>query len=122
MNAKPDTTLDVRLALAAEAFRKTEERATAGQLALEMVHEVKNALEALGHLVYLALAESHDHEQVESTCIWRKSRWQLFVTLRPRLWASHDPPFLRKQLRQSPWVKPLFASIKERLTRRAFIF
>ena len=49
---------DPRLEVAAEAVRKAEERATAGQLALEMMHEIKNPLEALGHLSYLTLQEA----------------------------------------------------------------
>ena len=61
----PDPAIDAKLALAAEVIRKSEERAVAGQLALEMIHEIKNPLEALGHLVFLTLAESRDHEQVE---------------------------------------------------------
>ncbi len=64
MDQRHDTAVDDRLTLAAEAFRRAEERATAGQLALEMVHEIRNPLEALGHLVFLTLAECRDHEQV----------------------------------------------------------
>jgi signal transduction histidine kinase len=43
-----------RLAIATEALRKSEQRATAGRLALEVMHEINNPLEALGHLTYLA--------------------------------------------------------------------
>jgi signal transduction histidine kinase len=53
-----------RLAIATEAFRKSEERAIAGRLALEVIHEVKNPLEALGHLTYLALEEADNPERV----------------------------------------------------------
>jgi signal transduction histidine kinase len=48
------TELKARLVVAAELLRKSEERATAGQLALEVMHEIRNPLEALGHLTYLA--------------------------------------------------------------------
>ena len=44
---------------------KVDERATAGQLALEMMHEIRNPLEALGHLTYLTLEEKNDPEKVE---------------------------------------------------------
>jgi signal transduction histidine kinase len=44
---------------AVESLQKAEIRATAGQLGLEVMHEIRNPLEALGHLVYLA------HEQAE---------------------------------------------------------
>ena len=40
------------------------ERATAGQLALELMHEVRNPLEALGHLTWLASEDAHDPEKV----------------------------------------------------------
>ena len=52
------------LAIATEALRKAEERAVAGRLALEIMHEVKNPLEALGHLTYLALQEADDPAKV----------------------------------------------------------
>lgn len=41
-----------------------DERAVAGQLALELMHEIRNPLEALGHLTYLALEEADDSEKV----------------------------------------------------------
>ncbi len=47
-----------------ETLRKSEERATAGQLALELMHEIRNPLEALGHLTYLAREESTNPEAV----------------------------------------------------------
>ena len=53
-----------QLAIATEALRKADERAVAGRLALEVMHEVKNPLEALGHLTYLALQEADDPEKV----------------------------------------------------------
>ncbi len=80
MDDLPETTLDVRLAIAAEALRKSEERATAGQLALEMVHEIKNPLEALGHLIFLTRADSRDHEQVEE---YMRLAEEQMSTLRP---------------------------------------
>jgi len=42
----------------------TEARATAGQLALEVMHEIRNPLEALGHLTYLAFEEAADPDKV----------------------------------------------------------
>jgi signal transduction histidine kinase len=56
--------LQTRLAATVEALRMVEERAVAGQLALEMMHEIKNPLEALGHLIYLAHEEATDCEKV----------------------------------------------------------
>lgn len=43
---------------------KINQRVAAGQLALEMIHEIRNPLEALGHLTYLTLEEPRDAEQV----------------------------------------------------------
>jgi signal transduction histidine kinase len=42
-----------------------DQRTTAGQLALEMMHEIRNPLESLGHLTYLALQEKNDPDKVE---------------------------------------------------------
>ena len=41
-----------------------DEYATAGQLALEVVHEIRNPLEALGYLNHLALEDADDPQQV----------------------------------------------------------
>jgi signal transduction histidine kinase len=56
--------LQSKLAAATEALQKSEERATAGQLALEVMHEVRNPLEALGHIAYLATEEANNPEEV----------------------------------------------------------
>jgi signal transduction histidine kinase len=61
----PTDELQGKLAIAEEALRLSEERAAAGHLALELMHEVKNPLETLGYLTYLALAEP-DPEAVKS--------------------------------------------------------
>lgn len=55
---------DPRILELQELLRKAEERATAGQLALELMHEIRNPLETLGHLNYLAREEASDAEAV----------------------------------------------------------
>ena len=55
-----------KLASAIEALRRCEERSMAGLFALEVMHEIRNPLDALGSLVYLAakaqdLALVHDY-------------------------------------------------------------
>jgi signal transduction histidine kinase len=55
-----------RLWLATEALQKSEERAIAGRVALEVMHEIKNPLEALGHITYLAGQEAEDPEKVRN--------------------------------------------------------
>jgi signal transduction histidine kinase len=49
-----------RLGIATEALQKAEERATAGQLALEVMHEVQNPLQALEHITFLAIHEAEN--------------------------------------------------------------
>ena len=61
-----DRDLDSRLRMLSEALRTAEERATAGQLALELMHEIRNPLEAVGNLTYLALTEADNPEAVRS--------------------------------------------------------
>ena len=43
-----------------------DQRATAGQLALEIMHEIRNPLETLGHLSYLAYQQADDPDQVRN--------------------------------------------------------
>lgn len=56
--------LRAHLAVATEALRRAEERATAGQFALEMLHEIRNPLEALGYLIHLATEDAAEAEKV----------------------------------------------------------
>jgi signal transduction histidine kinase len=65
MEAKTISDLQQRLTAATEALQRSEERATAGQLALEVMHEVRNPLEALGHLTYLASQDANDPAEVQ---------------------------------------------------------
>jgi len=53
MAANDIAELEARLAMAAESLQKAEERSAAGQLALEVMHEIRNPLEALGNIAYL---------------------------------------------------------------------
>ena len=57
MTSGSNDELQRKLASTEEALRLCQERSAAGQLALELMHEVKNPLETLGHLTYLALQE-----------------------------------------------------------------
>jgi signal transduction histidine kinase len=56
--------LEERLGATVDALRKVEERAIAGRLALEMMHEIRNPLEALGHLIFLAREEAANSEKI----------------------------------------------------------
>jgi signal transduction histidine kinase len=64
MASDPIAELQAKLLLAAEILRKSEERATTGQLALEVMHEIRGPLEALGYLVHLTLQDAEDSEKV----------------------------------------------------------
>src|ERR1700735_4602702 len=50
-----ELSLAEKLEAAVEALRRCEERSLAGQFALEVMHEVRNPLDAIGNLVYLAM-------------------------------------------------------------------
>jgi signal transduction histidine kinase len=56
--------LQAKFAIATERLQKSEERAAAGQLALEVMHEIRGPLEALGYLMFLALQEPENPERV----------------------------------------------------------
>ncbi len=65
MDENTGLNLQAKLKIAAEALRVSEERATAGRLALEVMHEIRNPLEALGNLHYLCVLESKHSEKVQ---------------------------------------------------------
>jgi signal transduction histidine kinase len=54
-----EPTLSEKLTLTVDALRRCEERSMAGIFALEVMHEIRNPLDALGSLVYLA-ADAQD--------------------------------------------------------------
>jgi signal transduction histidine kinase len=58
--------LKTRLAAAEEALHQAELRATVGQLALEMIHEIRNPLEAMSGLTFLARQEAEDPDKVRT--------------------------------------------------------
>ena len=58
--------LQLRLTDVSDALRRAEERATPGLLALELMHEIRNPLEAVGNLTYLAMEEVDNREAVYS--------------------------------------------------------
>ena len=64
MNQTKIDDLESKLALATQAVRTSEGRATAGRLALEAMHDIRNPLEALGNLTHLILEDPEDAEKV----------------------------------------------------------
>jgi hypothetical protein len=55
--------LNARITALEEALREAEIRATWGRLALEMIHEIRNALEALNNLTFLAWQEADNFDK-----------------------------------------------------------
>ncbi len=64
MNPSTLAEFETKMAAASEALRNAEERATAGQLAIEVMHEIRNPLQALEYLVFLTLRDAEDAEKV----------------------------------------------------------
>jgi len=64
MNPSTIADFETRLGVASEALQRAEERAIAGQLAMEVIHEIRNPLQALDYLVFLALRDAEDAEKV----------------------------------------------------------
>ena len=57
-------TVQSQLETATHALRICEERSAAGRLALEVMHELRNPLDALAHLNHLALQDADSPEKV----------------------------------------------------------
>jgi signal transduction histidine kinase len=70
-------TLEEKLSATEEALRQAEQRSTAGQLALELMHEIRNPLEAMGHLVYLTLQQADQPELVRRYMQWAEEQMVL---------------------------------------------
>ncbi|HTU51154.1 MAG TPA: ATP-binding protein [Acidobacteriaceae bacterium] len=58
--------LQSKLADLRETLQRAEERVAPGLLALELMHEIRNPLEAVGNLTYLAMEEAGDSEAVRA--------------------------------------------------------
>jgi signal transduction histidine kinase len=64
VNRNPAPDLQTDIAALYETLRKAEERAIAGQLALEVMHEIRNPMEALANLAYLTSMDAEDPVKV----------------------------------------------------------
>ena len=64
MTERHDTERRVEAEGSIDLVQQTEQRALAGELALEMLHEIRNPLETLGYLIYLAAEEAGSDEKV----------------------------------------------------------
>ena len=77
MEGAKTPTLEERLSATEEALRRSEQRSTAGQLALELMHEIRNPLESLGHLIYLAREQATDLESARQYLHWAEEQMVL---------------------------------------------
>ncbi len=64
MMEKPETGSGPDDETSMDLVQQAEQRALAGQVALDLMHEIRGPLEALGYLTYLAAAEATDGEKV----------------------------------------------------------
>ena len=102
-----------RISMATEALRKSEERAIAGQFALEMVHEIKGPLEALGHLTYLALEDIDDPKKVRNYLQLAEEQMELL-----RQVTSQTLGFARSSLSAKPIEAVALAEAALRIHQR----
>ena len=65
MTEKDNTEIGTNAERSLELVQQEEQRAIAGQLALELMHEIRNPLETLGYLTYLTAQEAGDKEKVQ---------------------------------------------------------
>ena len=77
MEGAKTLTLEERLSDTEDALRRSEQRSTAGQLALELMHEIRNPLESLGHLIYLAREQANDLESARQYLHWAEEQMVL---------------------------------------------
>ena len=108
-NEKPDP----RLITSSQSSR-IDERATAGQLALEMMHEIRNPLEALSHLTYLTLEEKDDPEKVEKYMLLANEQMKTLNRIASQTLGFARISDSRGRLTSSTWPKPPCASTSGR--------
>ena len=85
---------------------RRDERATAGMFALEVMHEIRNPLEAVGHLTYLARMEAEQPEQVRKYMLLAEEQLAILNRIASqtlgfaRVAESPDPSIWSAWLRQ----------------------
>jgi signal transduction histidine kinase len=79
-----------QLTVAAVALRECHKQATAGQLALELMHEIRNPLEALVNLIFLARHDSLDPGTVQSRLLLAEEQLATLTQI-----VSHTMGFAR---------------------------
>jgi signal transduction histidine kinase len=106
--------LELRLGIAEAALQRAEERATAGQLALEVMHEIRNPLQALAYLLYLTQQQAEDPEKVRHNMQVADEQ----ITTLGRI-AGEPLRFVRSSPSPSPVDLSVLAEAAHRIHQRA---
>jgi signal transduction histidine kinase len=105
--------LQSRLQILTDALRMAEQRATAGQLALEVMHDIRNPLEALRNLNYLTLANANDPDEVRRFVVLAEEQLATVTDI-----ANSTLGFARSASRPKPTNLVLLAEAALRIHRR----
>jgi signal transduction histidine kinase len=73
--------LQSQLERTAEALRRSDELATAGRLALEVIHDIRNPLEALRNLNYLTSLRANDAEEVRRYAVLAEEQMDILIEI-----------------------------------------
>ncbi len=106
--------LQAQLEAATSALQRSEQRSAAGRLALEVMHEVRGPLEALGYFVYLTLEESVSPGQVRRYMHFAEEQLATLNNL-----ASRTLGFAKSSAHPQPIQLALIAESALRIHQRA---
>src|SRR5271170_4200336 len=112
--------VEAKLAIATEALRKAEERATAGQLALEVMHEIQNPLQAMQHLAYLTLQEADSPAKVRLYMGLAEEQLTTLAHITTQTLGFARSSQARQPIDLAAWRRPRYASIRERSMPRRY--
>jgi hypothetical protein len=101
-----------QLAIAVEALRSA---CDGGRLALEVMHEINNPLEALFHLTFSTLEESDDPEKVRGYMLEAKEQMAQLREIASQTLALQGRPGCQKQVIWRRWPRLQSAFTKNNL-------
>jgi signal transduction histidine kinase len=81
-----------------ESLRKAEARALAGKAALAVMHEIRNPLEALGNLIYLASQQSEYPAQVREKLGEAEHQLEFLVEISSQTLGLASHSYVRKRV------------------------
>jgi signal transduction histidine kinase len=106
--------LQSKLQIATESLLKAELRATAGQLALEIMHDIRNPLEALRNLNYLTLDSASSPDEVRRFTTLAEEQLVTVIDI-----ANSTLGFAKPASRPKPTNLALLAEAALRIHQRA---